>query len=119
VSWVGHQREGLLHGHLLYDVHLVAFSPLSLTLRLSERAPRDLPHRLQTLLRKERGEEWKIAISDEIGHPTLHEKKQKSLEDHRQAVLQAPLVKTFQEVFPDATLIGIEEKIKKERDNVW
>ena len=108
MEWVSQQREGLLHAHLLYDVHLVAFSPLALTLRLSKKAPKDLPQRLEALLKNKRGESWTIAISDEIGHPTLHEKEQKVHEERREAILQDPLVKTIMKAFPGTTLVDIE-----------
>lgn len=109
VKWVSEEREGLLHGHLLYDVHLVDFSPPILKVRLSPKAPKDLPLRLQALLKTKRNEAWTIAISDEIGHPTLQEKEQKIQEEHREAVLQDPLVKTLMEAFPGTTLMSIED----------
>ena len=110
MEWVGQKREGILHAHLLYDVHLVNFAPLTLTLRLSPKAPANLPQQLGALLKKERGELWTIAISDEIGHPTLHEKAQQAQEDHRQAILQNPLVKGLMEIFPGTTLVAIENR---------
>lgn len=110
MEWVGQEREGILHAHLLYDVHLVDFSPPTVTLRLSAKAPSNLPQQLNTLLKKERGELWMIAISDEIGHPTLHEKAQQVQENHRQAILQDPLVKGLMETFPGTTLVAIENK---------
>ncbi len=110
VEWVSHQREGLLHANLLYDVHLVGFSPPALTLRLSQKAPKSLPQQLQELLKKKRGETWMIAISEEIGHPTLHEKEQAAHEERRDAILQDPLVKTLRETFPGTTLVEINAR---------
>jgi len=110
VAWVGHQREGLLHGHLLYDAHLVAFSPFHLTLRLSQKAPRELPRQLEALLKKKRGEAWTIAISDEIGHLTLHEKSQKASEERQAEILKAPLVKILMDAFPGTELIHVEDR---------
>jgi len=49
-----------------------------------------------------------IAISDEIGHPTLHEQEQKVHEERRESILQDPLVKTLMKTFPGATLVDIE-----------
>jgi hypothetical protein len=110
VDWVGQEREGILHASLIYHVHLVDFSPLTLTLRLLPEAPKDLPQHLEALLKKKRDEAWTIAISDEIGHPTLHEKEQKSIEDRKQALLRAPLVKLLTDNFPGTTLIHNEDK---------
>ncbi len=109
VDWVDHQREGILHAHLLYDVHLVSFSPPHLTFRLSQKAPQNLPQQLQSLLKKKTGETWMIAISDEIGHPTLHEKVESLQEERRNTILQTPLVKMLVEAFPGTTLVQIED----------
>jgi len=109
VSWFSEAREGLLHAHLLYEVHLVDFKPFHLTIRLSQKAPKDLPLQLQNLLKKKRDEVWTIAISDEIGHPTLHEQEQKAQEERRTTILQDPLVKSLKEAFPEATLLEIKE----------
>lgn len=102
-------REGILHAHLLYDVYLVDFSPPILTIRLSETAPKDLPQQLQGFLKKTREEAWTIAISDEIGHPTLHEKDEKAQKERQNAILQAPLVKVLMETFPGTSLVKIED----------
>lgn len=99
----------MLQAHLLYDVHLVEFAPPCLKLRLTEKAPQNLPKQLEDLLKKVKGEDWTIAISGEIGQPTLHEKEQKTLEDRRQMILQTPLVKTLIETFPGTTLTHIED----------
>lgn len=98
-----------MHAHLLYDVHLIAFSPLNLTLRLSQKAPQNLPQLLQTLLKNNKDEVWTIAISKEIGHPTLHEKAQQALEERRQSILETPLVKHIIETFPGTTLVEIKD----------
>lgn len=100
----------MLQAHLLYDVHLIQFSPPTLTLRLSEKAPKTLPKQLQDLIKTKLGKQWTIAISDEIGQPTLHEKAQLALEDRRQKILQAPLVKVLMEAFPGTTLIQREDQ---------
>ena len=99
----------MLQAHLLYDVHLVEFAPPRLKLRLTERAPKNLPKQLEDLLKKLRDEVWTIAISTEIGQPSLHEKEQQALEERKQRILQAPLVKTLIETFPGTTLTHIED----------
>ncbi len=109
VEWVGHQREGIMHGYLTHDVHLVAFESFQLTLKLLPKAPQNLPQQLQELLKKQRNEEWTIAISDEIGQPTLYEKAQSAREARRQRMLETPLVKQVMDTFPGTTLAKIEE----------
>ncbi len=110
VDWVGQEREGLLQASLIYHAHLVDFSPPTLTLRLLPEAPKDLPRQLEVLLKKKRDEAWTIAISNEIGHPTLHEKEQQMLEDRKQALLRAPLVKLLMDNFPGTTIIHNEDR---------
>lgn len=109
VDWVGHQREGILHAHLLQDIHLVSFSPPNLTFRLSQKVSKNIPQQLQSLLKKETGETWMIAISDEIGHPTLYEKAKSLQEERRNEILQEPLVKMLVEAFPGTSLVQIED----------
>lgn len=109
MGWVSHHREGILHAHLLYDVHLVEFSPPHLVIRLSKAAPKDLPQQLQSFLKKTREEVWTIAISDEIGHPTLHEKNEHAQKERQNAILQAPLVKMLREAFPGTSLVKIDD----------
>lgn len=106
VAWVSQQREGILHGHLFFDTHLIAFAPPQVNLRLSSKAPKDLPQQLERLLKKKKNETWTIAISDEIGQPTLHEKERKIQQDRQNAILQEPLVKMIIEAFPGTTLIN-------------
>lgn len=105
VEWVGEQREGILHGHLFFDAHLVAFAPPQVTLRLSPKNPQDIKQRLEQLLKKKKNQTWTIAISNEIGQPTLHEKEEQNKQDRRNAILQEPLVKMIIEAFPGTTLI--------------
>ena len=105
VDWVSDQKEGVLHGHLFFDTHLVAFSPPTLSLRLANKAPKDLPQKLEFLLKKKRNEVWTIAISDEIGQLTLNEKEKLIQKERRNAILQEPLVKMMLEAFPGTTLI--------------
>lgn len=93
----------------MYDTHLITFAPGNITLRLTSRASKDLPQKLAALLKMKRGEDWTIAISDEIGHPTLHEKAQSILEKRRAEILETPIVKLLTEAFPGTTLVTIEE----------
>lgn len=98
-----------MHGHLTHDVHLVEFQPPQLTLRLLEKAPKNLPQQIQELLKNHRNEEWMIAISEEIGQPTLYEKAQSAREARRQRILETPLVKQVMDTFPGTKLAEIEE----------
>ncbi|MBP9692804.1 MAG: hypothetical protein KBD90_05710 [Alphaproteobacteria bacterium] len=109
VDWVGHEREGNLHAHLLYDAHLVEFAPPLLDLRLSKNFPQELLQHLQTLLKKKTGEDWTIAISDKIGQPTLHEREQQVQEEQQNAIKETPVVKLLLEAFPGTTLVQMKD----------
>jgi DNA polymerase-3 subunit gamma/tau len=106
---VGHEREGNLHAHLLYDAHLVTFAPPLLELRLSQNFPKELLQHFQTLLKKKTREDWTIAISDKIGQPTLHEQAQQVQEEHQNAIKETPVVKLLLEAFPGTTLVQMKD----------
>lgn len=89
---------------------MVHFEPLKITLRLSDKAPASLPQNLQALLKKATEETWTIAISDEMGQPTLNEKEKQRMEEKKQAILQDLLVKSLNETFPGTTLVHFEDQ---------
>lgn len=83
----------------------MSFDPPHLTVHLNKKAPKDFPQQLHQLLKKKKNEDWTIAISDEMGQPTLHERERQIMEKRQQAILQEPLVKMIMEAFPGTTLI--------------
>ena len=105
MEWVSDQRESILHAQLLQTVHLISFAPPVLTLRLAADAPPELPHQLSALLRNKTGAPWTVAISQEMGQTTLHEKAEEASEARRAVLLNAPVVKALMTAFPGSTLI--------------
>ncbi|MBM3568611.1 MAG: DNA polymerase III subunit gamma/tau [Alphaproteobacteria bacterium] len=100
VALAEQRKELRLVTELKYGVHLVAFEPGKIELRLADRAPADLPGRLMTRLQDWTGQRWTVVISDEDGQPTLADAEM----SHKAGALTHPLVLSLLEHFPDAQL---------------
>jgi DNA polymerase-3 subunit gamma/tau len=109
VAAVAKMREGMLHGHLLNDVHLVHFEPGRIELRPGPGAPTNLANRLGTLLTERTGRRWVIAISSEAGQPTLREQAQAEDQRQRREASSHPLVQAVLKSFPGAAIEAIRQ----------
>jgi DNA polymerase-3 subunit gamma/tau len=109
VAAVAKMREGMLHGHLLNDVHLVHFEPGRLELRLGPGAPSNLANRLGQLMTERTGRRWVVAISGEAGMPTLREQAQAEDQRQRQEASAHPLVQAVMKSFPGAAIEAIRQ----------
>lgn len=98
------EREAILYGQLISDVHLVRFEPQSIEIRLTGNAPADLAHRLRAFLTRQTGQPWLVAISRETGEPTIIEQRQQQAAERRRQVEAEPLVRAVLDAFPGATL---------------
>jgi DNA polymerase-3 subunit gamma/tau len=107
VAAVAKMREGLLHGHLLNDVHLVHFEPGRIEMRPGPGAPANLANRLGTLLTERTGRRWVIAISSDAGQPTLREQAQAEDQRQRRQASAHPLVQAVMKSFPGASIEAI------------
>jgi DNA polymerase-3 subunit gamma/tau len=107
VAAVAKMREGLLHGHLLNDVHLVHFEPGRIEMRLGSGAPANLANRLGTFLTERTGRRWVIAISSDAGQPTLREQAQAEDQRQRRQASAHPLVQAVMKSFPGASIEAI------------
>ena len=106
---VAEQREPLLHGHLLHEVHLVRFAPPIIELRPEPRAPRDLAPRLAALLLAATGTRWTIALSQQPGDPTLAEQGLAADRGRRDAAAEHPLVRAILDAFPGAVISAVTD----------
>ena len=98
------RHEGMLHGYLMTDVHLVRFEPGRVELRLGAHAAADLPQRLSRFLLAETGKPWLVTVSHEAGEPSLHE-QQTALQAAQLAEVSAhPLVSSIFEMFPGSVI---------------
>ncbi|MBI3452590.1 MAG: DNA polymerase III subunit gamma/tau [Rhodospirillales bacterium] len=101
------KREGVLHAHLLNNVHLVAFEPGRIEFRPTVHAPKDLASRLMALLEKWTGRRWIVAISGEAGAPTLAEQATTAREASKAAAATHPLVRAVLDAFPGAAIEAV------------
>ncbi|MGZ8995363.1 MAG: DNA polymerase III subunit gamma/tau, partial [Rhodospirillales bacterium] len=98
------EREAILYGHLVADVHLVRFAPGQIEIRLADGVPGDLVRRLREFLGRQTGQAWLVTISHEAGEPTLLEQRRRLEAERRRAVEADPLVRAVLAAFPGARL---------------
>lgn len=96
------RREGILHKHLMHDVHLVRFEPGRIELRPTAAAPKDLCNRMTDLLSRWTGSRWVVTVSGEPGGPTLFEQRRSEEQARFDAAARDPLVQKIQQEFPGA-----------------
>ena len=101
---VAERREAILHGHLLHDVHVVAFAPGRIELRTEPGAPPDLASRLARMLQDATDARWIISLSREPGEPTLAQQGRAAGDARRADAERHPLVQAILAAFPGATL---------------
>jgi len=109
VTAVAKMREGMLHGHLLNDVHLVHFEPGRIEIRPGPGAPTNLANKLGTLLTERTGRRWVIAISSEAGQPTLHDQAKAEDQRQRREASAHPLVQAVMKNFPGASIEAVRQ----------
>jgi DNA polymerase-3 subunit gamma/tau len=103
------RREGILHAHLVRDVHVVRYELGRLEFRPAAQAPRDLANRIGQKLGEWTGRRWGIAISDEPGQPTIAEQQAEATRRERENVSRHPLVKSVLQHFPGASIEAIRD----------
>lgn len=109
VAFVRDCREATLHGHLRYSTHLVSFASRHVEVRLDGGAPRDLPKRLQELLRARLGTDWTIRPVEAEGEPTLAEQSAEIIQLNRRRSENHPLVQAILTAFPGAELGEVKD----------
>lgn len=95
-------KEGLLHGHILHDVHLISYTPGHLICGLGARAPKNFAKLLKDACERITKQSWKIEITQDNTNPTIAQAKAIEREFLRQQALDHPLIKEILHVFPDA-----------------
>jgi DNA polymerase-3 subunit gamma/tau len=103
------RREGILHAHLVRDVHAVRFEPGRIEFRPAPSAPRDLANRVGQKLGEWTGRRWVIAVSAEPGQPTIAEQQAEARRRERETVSRHPLVQAVLTHFPGATIEAIRD----------
>ncbi len=103
------RREGILHTHLLNDVHLVNFEAGRIELRPTPKAPANLPNRIAACLNEWTGARWLVSVSGDLGAPTLKEQAQAHDAEMRRRAAEHPLVKAVLDAFPGATIDAVRD----------
>ncbi|TVR98450.1 MAG: DNA polymerase III subunit gamma/tau [Rhodospirillales bacterium] len=116
VALAAQQREGLLQSQLISAVHLVAFEPGRIELRLGERAPDDLPRRLSRFLSEQTGDRWLVTVSRAEGAPTLAEQRAAVDAGRIAAATADPLVREVLAAFPGARIAAVRAPDEGEAD---
>ncbi len=107
VDLLGERREGMLHAHLVNDVHLVGFEPGRIEFRPDANAPADLANRLSRFLNDNTGRRWVVSVARDGGEATLHEKAAAVQSAVRAAAEEYPLVKAVMATFPGAIIAAV------------
>ncbi len=99
------KREGILHAHLVNNVHLVKFEPGRIEYNPEPHAPRDLPARMMELLGRWTGRRWVVVINaNEDGAPTITQQAHIAREAQKAEAATHPLVDAVLKAFPGATI---------------
>jgi DNA polymerase-3 subunit gamma/tau len=102
------KREGILHAHLVGNVHLVSFEPGKLVFRPTEHAPRNLNAQLKSLLDRWTGRTWTVFMDyNAEGAPTLAQQAHVAREAQKAAAASHPLVDAVLKAFPGATIEAV------------
>ena len=91
------RKEALIAIHLERDIHLVAYQPPRLEIRLGAEVPSDIPGKIGRLLGEWTGQRWAVIVSNTAGADTLHEQSLSGAKAQ-------DLVKSILKAFPGATI---------------
>ena len=110
------EREMALRHWLVSDVHLVSFIDGQIELRQGDNASTSLAGELTEKLQNWTKNRWVIALSDEKGSPTVEKQLQMEAEQKLTLLKKNSLVRSVLETFPDASISGIRNKTKTEKN---
>ncbi len=107
VALFARKREGLLHAHLMHDVHAVSFEAGRIEFRPRPEAPKNLPNRVSECLSDWTGQRWLVSPSDLPGQPTLAEQDATQKQMDRDSAAQHPFVRAALLAFPGARITEV------------
>ncbi len=105
VALAAKQRDIQLKMQLERDVRIVRFEDGSIEMALAAGASPALAQTLMRRLQEWTGRRWMVAISNEVGAPSLHERRAAELAEARRGVEKIPLVQKVLEHFPGAEIV--------------
>ena len=102
------RREGILHAHLVNNVHLVSYEPGKLVFRPADHAPRNLNALLKQLLDRWTGRTWTVFMDyNADGAPTLTQQAHVAREAQKAVAASHPLVDAVLKAFPGSTIEAV------------
>ncbi len=107
VALAAAQRDIQLKVALEHDVRLVRFEEGSIEFALSPGASAQIAQQLTRRLQEWTGRRWIVAISSEIGEPSLSEQAKAAATAAMLGVRADPLVQRALALFPGAEIIGV------------
>lgn len=112
VAFCGERRDVKLKTALERFVHLVAFEPGHIEMRLAHQAPKELIPDLTNKLQQWTGKRWIISIASDpsAGTPTRREQTQTRDSAIRREVENDPLITAAMETFPDAKIVEVRDR---------
>lgn len=110
VDMVSEHGSPLLGAQMAEDVHFVSFEPPRLELRLTSRAPRDLPKQVQDTILDLTGERLTVALSDAEGELPLAEARRNARQAELEQAAKHPTVQAALQAFPSAKVQDVRYK---------
>jgi len=111
VDMVSEHGSPLLAAQMAEDVHFVSFEPPRLELRLTSRAPRDLPKQVQDTILDLTGERLTVALSDAEGDVPLAEARRNARQAELEQAAKHPTVQAALQAFPSAKVQDVRYKL--------
>jgi DNA polymerase-3 subunit gamma/tau len=105
VALAAKQRDIQLKMQLERDVRIVRFEEGSIEISLAAGASPALAQTLMRRLQEWTGRRWMVAISNEAGAPSLHERREAEVAEARKGIETIPLVQKVREYFPGAKIV--------------
>ncbi|MEQ1755263.1 MAG: DNA polymerase III subunit gamma/tau [Micropepsaceae bacterium] len=110
VEFVREKREMRLLYALENWIHLVAFEPGRIEMRVEPAAPSTLPGEISDRLTKWTGQRWIVSVSGAEGEMTITEQKVAIEKARRASAEQDPLLKAAMAIFPGAKLVAVRDR---------
>ncbi|MCX8256118.1 MAG: DNA polymerase III subunit gamma/tau, partial [Beijerinckiaceae bacterium] len=107
VALAAEKRDIQLKTALERDVRLVRFETGTIEFSLAPGASAALPQALMRKLQEWTGERWIVALSRDIGAPTLKEQADAREKEARSEIVADPLVKSVLDAFPGARIVAV------------
>ena len=109
VHAAGERGEPRLRAELASCVHLVRFESRRIEFRPAPAAPPDLAPRIRERLQAWTGHPWVVAISSELGAPTLREAEEAERAARLRSAAEDPTVRAVLDAFPGAEIREVRD----------